>query len=145
VLLWGEVENGAATRWAVTIALFAGALAQAAATTSRRRTEDSGAVRGLYFGAIVAGFGLATMGSIAAWGEIDDDAYYRFLGALAVADLLLVLLQPAVRRIGAPAGRATRVRLVLTLDRAPADEAVAAAVTALERHGLEVENVDRQR
>jgi hypothetical protein len=144
VLLWGELESDAAAKAAVTIALLAGALAQTAATTSRRRSTDTGAVSALYVGAAGSAFGLAAMGAIAAWGEIEDSPYYRFLGALAVADLLLVLLQPAVRRMSSPAERAAPFRLVLTLDRAPSDEEVATAVTALEGHGLKVENVDRR-
>ena len=144
MLLWGEVESDTAANAALTIALLAGALAQTAATTSRRRETDSGTLRALYLGAVVAGVALVAMASIAAWGDVNSTTYYRFLGALAVADLLLVLLQPAVRRLGAPAGRAAPARLVFTLDRAPSEEAVAAAVTALERHGVEVENVERR-
>ena len=106
VLLWGEVESDTAANAALTIALLAGALAQTAATTSRRRETDSGTLRALYLGAVVAGVALVAMASIAAWGDVNSTTYYRFLGALAVADLLLVLLQPAVRRLGAPAGRA---------------------------------------
>ena len=105
---------------------------------------DTGAVNALYVGAAGSAFGLAAMGTIAAWGQIEDSPYYRFLGALAVADLLLVLLQPAVRRMSSPAARAAPFRLVLTLDREPSDEEVATAVTALEGHGLKVENVDRR-
>jgi hypothetical protein len=141
VLIWGEVDDDTATSWAVTIALAAGALAQAAATTSRHRATDSATLRGLYFGAIAAGALLAVMLSWAAWGDVEDGTFYRFVGALAVADLLLVLLQPAVRRMGRAPTR-TASRLVLTLDARPSEEAVAAAVDALERHGLHVENVD---
>jgi hypothetical protein len=84
------------------------------------------------------------MGAIAAWGEIEDSTYYRFLGALAVADLLLVLLQPAVRKMSSSAESVAPFRLLLTLDRAPSDEEVAAAVTALEGHGVKVEHIDRR-
>jgi hypothetical protein len=144
VLLWGEVESDAAAKAAVTIALLAGALAQTAATSSRRRSTDTRAVDALYLGAAGSAFGLAAMGAIAAWGEIEDSPYYRFLGALAVADLLLVLLQPAVRKMSSSAERVAPFRLVLTLDREPSDEEVATAVTALEGHGLKVKNVDRR-
>jgi hypothetical protein len=144
VLIWGDIQSDAAANVAVTLALAAGALAQTSATTWRRREADSGTLRVLYVGAVAAGFGLAAMGSIAAWGDVGSSTYYRFLGALAVADLLLVLLQPAVRRMGAAAGRAEPSRLVLALDRAPSEEAVAAAVSALEQHGVRVENVERR-
>ena len=144
VLLWGEVESDAAGKAAITIALAAGALAQNAATTSRRRATDTGAVNALYLGGVAFAFGFAAMGSIAAWGEIDDSSFYRFLGALAVADLLLVVLQPAVRKMSPSAERAATFRLVFTLERAPSEDEVAAAVTALEGHGLNVQNVDRR-
>ena len=144
VLLWAEVGTDAASKAAVTIALAAGALAQTSGTTSRRRETDPSSVRGLYAGSVVGGFALAAMVSVAAWGDIGSSVYFRFLGALAVADLLVVLLQPAVRRMSAPAGRAAPSRLVLTLDRAPSEEAVRAAVTALEQHGVTVEAVDRR-
>jgi MFS family permease len=143
VLLWGAIESQAATNSAVTMALCSGALAQAAATTSRLRETDSRTVRGLYVGAVTAGLGLAGMGSIAAWEDIGSSTYYRLLGALAVADLLLVLLQPAVRRMAGPGPARAAFRLVLTLDRAPSDEEVSAAVAALEHRGLRVESVER--
>jgi hypothetical protein len=79
--------------------------------------------------ALAAGALLAVMLSWAAWEDVDDDTFYRFVGALAVADLLLVLLQPAVRRMGRASAR-TASRLVLTLDARPSEEAVAAAVGA---------------
>jgi hypothetical protein len=143
VLIWGEVEDDAATKLAVTIALAAGALAQGAATTSRRRETDSPTVRALYLGAICTSAALAAMLSVAAWRDIGDDTFFRFVGALAVADLLLVLLQPAVQRMAVPAPAGKSFRLVLTLDRAPSEEAVSAAVGALEQHGLRVEHTDR--
>lgn len=143
ILLWGDVEDETASKLAVTIALAAGALAQSAATTSRRRETDSPTVRGLYLGAICASAALVVMLSAAVWGDIGDDTFFRFVGALAVADLLLVLLQPAVRRMTPPAAAPKSFRLVLTLDRAPSAEAVTASVRALEEHGLEVENVER--
>jgi hypothetical protein len=73
----------------------------------------------------------------AIWTEPDSDAFARAAGALAVAAVLTSLLQPILQRIERPApGRA---RLVLELDREPSDEAVAAAVEALARHGVRAE------
>ena len=80
VLLWGEVSSEAPGKAALTLGLLAGALAQAAATTSRRRETDSSTMRWLYVGGIVAGGGLAAMGAGAAWGDVDDDPYYRSSG-----------------------------------------------------------------
>ena len=86
----------------------------------------------------------------AIWEEINDQAYYRFLGAVAVGNVLLVLLQPVLRRLrGAPApSRQERplgdtFRLVFTLKGIPARRAVDEAVKALERGGAHVENVER--
>jgi hypothetical protein len=143
VLVWGEIESDTGTKLAVTTGLASGALAQGAATKSRRRETDTPAVRSLYLGAVCASAALAFMLSAAAWLDIGDDTFFRFVGALAVADLLVVLLQPAVRRMALPAPSSKSFRLVLTLDRAPSNVAVSAAVRALEEHGLRVENVDR--
>jgi hypothetical protein len=142
-LLWGDVSSDPPSKAALTIGLLAGALAQASATTSRRRETDSSAVHWLYVGAIVAAAAFAAMGAGAAWGDVDDETYYRFLGALAVADLLLVLLQPVARRIAAAPARAAS-RLVFTLDEEPTEEAVEAAVDALEASGVSVMKVDRR-
>jgi hypothetical protein len=86
----------------------------------------------------------------AIWEEIDDEAYYRFLGAVAVGNVLLVLLQPVLRRLGgAPAPprqerpRGDTFRLVFKLKGIPAQRAVDEAVKALERGGAHVENVER--
>jgi hypothetical protein len=144
VLLWGEIESDSATNVTLTITLIAGALAQISAMTSRRRGSDTAAVRALYWGSVVAAAAIAAMVSIAAWGDIGSSVYYRFLGALGVADLLLVLLQPAVRRMAAPAPARKAVRLLLTLDRAPSEDAIEAAVAALEERGFKVRDVDRR-
>jgi hypothetical protein len=142
-LLWGDVSSDPPSKAALTIGLLAGALAQASATTARRRETDSSAVHWLYVGAIVAAAAFAAMGAGAAWGDVDGETYYRFLGALAVADLLLVLLQPVARRIAAAPARAAS-RLVFTLDEEPTEEAVEAAVDALEASGVSVMKVDRR-
>jgi hypothetical protein len=65
------------------------------------------------------------------------------MAATAIAALLATLLQPIVRRLQRPARRA--VELVLRLDKAPPDAAVAAAVEALERHGVKADVVSRPR
>ena len=57
--------------------------------------------------------------------------------------MLASLLQPLLRRAARPAK--DRVRLVLELDREPSQEAVAAVVEALERHGVGADVVGRPR
>jgi hypothetical protein len=65
------------------------------------------------------------------------------MGAVAIAAVLTSLLQPILRRIERPAPGLAR--LVLALDRSPSDEAVAAAVEALARHGVKADVVSRPR
>jgi hypothetical protein len=43
---------------------------------------------------------LALLIVTAIWEGIEDEAFYRFLGTVAVANLLLVLLQQVARRVG---------------------------------------------
>ena len=45
--------------------------------------------------------GLATLVAVAALAEIDSGGHYRRLGAIAVANVLLVALQPVLRRMAA--------------------------------------------
>jgi hypothetical protein len=123
-----------------TLGLAAGAGAQASATTSRVREGDNLRVRALYWIGIGLSAVFAALTVIAGWAELEDAAgYYRVVGATAVAAVLATLLQPILRRMEAPAD--ARFELRITLDSAPSEEAVAAAVEALERHGPRVEKV----
>jgi hypothetical protein len=96
VLLWSESGNG----WKLLVVVIAacGAAAQASGTTARRRADDPPWVGYLYVAGIVGAVTLAALVSIAAWQEIEDETFYRIVGALAVAELLMVLLQPILRR-----------------------------------------------
>jgi hypothetical protein len=124
---------------AFTLGLAAGTGAQAAATTSRARVGDRRPLRVLYWFGIVLSGAVAVLGAIAGWAELQDAAgYYRVLGALAVGAVLASLLQPILRRMEAPA---ERHQLVLTLDSPASEEAVAAAVEALAKHGARVTKV----
>jgi hypothetical protein len=93
---------------------------------------------------------LALLIVTAIWEGIEDEGFYRFLGAVAVANLLLVLLQPVGRRMGgAPTAAASERahaathRLAFTLRGTPSEAAVEEARQALERGGAKVEKVDR--
>ena len=77
---------------------------------------------------------LAALIAVGIWTEPDSDAFARAMGALAIAAVLTSLLQPILQRIERPAPAACQ--LVLELDREPSEEAVAAAVEALARHGV---------
>jgi hypothetical protein len=149
-LVWGDVDSETTWRLAGSVTAFTGACSQTATATSRRRDTDSPGVRLLYALSNGVVFLLAAMIVAAIWEEIDDEAYYRFLGAVAVGNVLLVLLQPVLRRLGGrPApprkerARGDTFRLVFKLKGIPAQRAVDEAVKALERGGAHVENVER--
>jgi hypothetical protein len=145
-LVWGDVDDDKGWKTALTLGLFTGAFSQTAATTSRRRETDTTGVDLLYLASIVGAFLVAGLSTLAAWKEIDDSGYYRGLGALVVANLLTVLLQPAARRMSGrpepPSER--RWTVVFTVDRMPSEAAADEAKRTLERHGLRVERVERR-
>jgi hypothetical protein len=145
-LVWGDSNGESGWKAAGTLALFTGACSQTAATTSRRRETDTSGVRLLYRGSVVGAFLAATISMIAIWQEIEGDGYYRGLGAVVVADLLTVLLQPAVRRMAGrsspPSDRRASVRFVA--NRMPSDEAIEEAKRSFERHGVRIESVERR-
>jgi membrane protein implicated in regulation of membrane protease activity len=87
--------------------------------------------------AIVLVVALATLIAVLIWVELDSVTYGRVLGATAVAAVLATLLQPILRRMEAPPP--SGVQLVLRLDREAPEEAVAAAIEALARHGVRAE------
>ena len=139
VLVWRDWENqGGEPLWkALAVwATFAGAASQASATTSRRRDGDPAAARTLYLVAIGISLAVALMVTSAVVQEIDDETFYRALGALVVADLLFVILQSVARRyasVPAAAGDVETIRVS-----GPA-VAIDDAVRELERRGLRVE------
>lgn len=140
VAVWADPREDWVWKLALTFGLAALAGAQAAASTSRRRPGEGRRLVWLYGIAIVLSVLVATLIAIAAWKEIEDSAaYYRVLGATAIAAVLATLLQPILRRLERPAERGHE--LVLRVDKVPSQEAVAAAIEALERHGLRAERV----
>jgi uncharacterized membrane protein YeiB len=156
VLLWAEADSG----WKPLVALvaFTGAAAQASGTTARRRTDDPRSVTLLFLAGLAGGAILALLISNAAWQEIEDSGYYRLVGALAVAEVLVVLLQPILRRTAAgrapaPAATTGRFTFTVTLDdgrEVPYRDnsqdfanAVALAISELERSGASVVKVER--
>lgn len=141
--VWSDADPEWVWKLPVTLGALAGAGAQAAVSTSRLGPDDERRLRVLYWVAIALSAALAALIAVAAWKEIESEDYYRFLGATAVAAVLASLLQPLLRRAARPAK--DRVRLVLELDREPSQEAVAAVVEALERHGVGADVVGRPR
>ena len=145
---WDEGPSDAVWKSLVTLVVFAAALSQTAAMSSRRRAEDPGSVDILYLVSIALAFVVAGLASLAAWSEIEESGFYRVLGALVVANVLAVVVQPVLRRMAAvpppPAARADRgFRVAFELDRKPPDDAVDEAKKALERTGAHVRSVDR--
>jgi hypothetical protein len=153
VLVWTEEESG----WKLLVAAvaFAAACSQASATTSRRRDDDPQSVRVLHALGVAGGFLTAALVTLAAWQEIEDEGFYRLLGALAVAVLLVTVLQPILRRTGRGGGAARRaVSMTLTTDdggelrrevEAPDFAgAAAAAIREAERGGPRVVRVERR-
>lgn len=143
VTIWSEPADEWVSKLTWTVWIAAGAGAQACAVTAWARGEDSRRLRALLVLSLVLTAALAALVAVAIWDEPDSDAYFRALGAIAVAAVLTTLLQPILRRVERPAGR--RHELVLELDREPPEEAVAAAIEALERHGVHAGVVARPR
>jgi hypothetical protein len=148
-LTWGDIGEDTMWKLAGSATAFTGACSQTATATSRRRETDTTGVRVLYLLSIWAVFLLAVLIVAAIWESIEDEGYYRFLGAVAVGNLLLVLLQPVSRRLsGVPKqrlepAREGTYRLTFTLEGIPAHGAVEEARSALERGGAKVEKVER--
>jgi hypothetical protein len=138
VAVWADRDEEWVWKLALTFGLIAVAGAQAAASTSRRSPADDRRLAWLYALGIILTVALAALIAVAVWWELEDSAgYFRLLGATAVAAVLATLLQPILRRLGRPVER--EHELVLGLDKAPSEEAVAAAIEALERHGVHAE------
>jgi FtsH-binding integral membrane protein len=152
-LVWADWRDTSETSWklvAITT-VVAGAFAQASATTWRRRRDDSATLVRLYGISLVTGFGLALMIINALLNEVEGGTYYRFLGALAVANLLAALLQPVIRRMAPAAPEHSSEpepdghRVVFRLDQEPSPEAVQAATKAFISAGILVEGVEQDR
>jgi hypothetical protein len=100
--LWLATDNDVSWRSFVVVVAFTVALAQIANSLARRRPSDPEAVRLLALGAGVCAIVLAGLIALAAIAKQHDSGYYRFLGVVAVLDVLLAFLQPVVRRFGTP-------------------------------------------
>jgi peptidoglycan/LPS O-acetylase OafA/YrhL len=159
VLMWGESDSEGAWKTLLVIVAFAGAAAQASGTTARLRPDDPSPVTALYLAGLGGAFLLALLVVIAVWQEVEDEGYYRFVGALAVADVLVVILQPILRRTaGRPrpapvADTGNTFSFTCTLDdgrevrreqeAADFGAAVATAIGELERSGGRVMKIER--
>jgi hypothetical protein len=145
VLIWSDWSNDLGKAWGVLLTLAAAA-AQAAAVESRRRDTDSPTIRHLVAGSMLTGTALAALGVLAILTEIDDGAYYRALGAIAIVDVLLIIVAAVLRRGSGPIAQTHRVRIDGRLIEAPGRDwaaAVASAIREAERDGSTVRRVER--
>ena len=152
-LVWGDWRDTSETSWKLVgiATVVAGAFAQASATTWRRRPDDSATLSWLYGISLVTGFALALMIINALLNEVEDGTYYRFLGALAVANLLVAVVQPIIRRM-APAAferahepEADGYRVTFRFGSEPSPEVVRAATKAFQEAGIPVESIQHDR
>jgi hypothetical protein len=111
VVIWAADDSSTAWKLAGTTTAIAGALTQVSAMTTRRRDDDSPLVRGIFLAAIGVAALLCVLTVVAIWNEIDSEGFYRALGAVAVLDVFLILLQPLLRRLRG--GAATTGRVIL--------------------------------
>jgi hypothetical protein len=153
--LWTRFDEGpgpATWKTLLVLSLLAVATAQTAAVEVRRRPDDPRIIRTLALVAAVAAYADAVLGSIAGVIEISSGAFYRFLGAVAVVDGLMLVLVPLVRR-AARAAVAT-FRVAVRTEGGPERErdirardfasAAAIAIRAAEAEGHRVTAVTRR-
>ncbi len=142
--VWGAALDATGGKLLATVTSFAVAAIQSAIVVGRARAADATTVRRL--GRLSHGLGwtVATATSVSAWAAIQSSGWLRALGALLVADVLSVGLQPLLARRAVPAAsRRFRVSLVgpegeRTLEVAAPDpvEAVTRATTGADRTAL---------
>ena len=150
VSTWSGGSSPAFGKTVLTVTVFSVAASQAAALDARRRETDPASIAALFAASCVLALTLAAMAAVAAWAEIGSPVYFRVLGALAVLDVLLVLLQPIIA-LARPRGDVYHLRLAvdrgdeLERDVEAADFAAAAsrAIRELEREGCRVRRVAR--
>jgi hypothetical protein len=153
-IVWIDEDAEAGWKSYVCAIVLAVALGQIAGMIARQRHTDPPAVRVIAWAAGVCAVVLATMGCYAALAEVDSAGYYQAFGVVAVLDILGIVLQPVVRRLGTPqtiaeAGAGGAFTLVLADGRRSAHEArvdlpdeVAAALREARGRGERVTRVE---
>lgn len=150
VAIWNE-DSERAWKLVGTLAVAAAASAQISGLTIRLRGGDRNAGRLLYGGAVALALLIAALAIGAIWKEVESEAYYRGLAALAVLNVFLVVVQPLVRRLGAERGEEYRVRITgepggseeLALSGRDFADALARAVRKAERDGRRITRIER--
>jgi hypothetical protein len=140
-------DPGSATwkAWGV-VTTLALAAAQACAVETRRRDTDSVSIRRLVGASDVTAALLAGLGVIGILGEVSSGGYFRALGALAILDVLLVVVVAVLRRSDGPVDQTHRMRVDGQFVEMPGRDfaaAVASAIRAAEREGRTVRRIER--
>jgi hypothetical protein len=151
VMLWQNEDGKPGWKFVGALAAMTVASTQISALTTRLRTGDRPSVRTVYASAVALVVLIAVLVVAAIWEEIEDGTYYRILAALTVLDVLLVVVQPFLRRLGPAAGGAFRVRLatepggVQEVELAGRDfaDAVARSIREHEGEGRRVTSLER--
>lgn len=106
-VVWFDDDSEAGWKSYVCIIVLAVALGQLAGMIARRRDTDPPAVAVIAWAAGACAILLAGLGCIAALAEIDSAGYYQAFGVVAVLDILGIVLQPVIRRLGTPSANVT--------------------------------------
>jgi hypothetical protein len=144
--IWAPWQGATMAKvWGI-IATLTLAAAQGAGVEVRRRESDTPGTRALVRGSAVTGALLAALGVYAILAEVTNGTFYRWLAALAVLDLLLVVIPGVLRRGSAPRRTRYRVRVdgtVLDTEGRDFAAAVANAIRRAERTGGPVQRIER--
>lgn len=149
--VWTNEPSDELGKSLMTVTVFAVAATQTAALAARRRASDPTSVRVLFAASCVLALVLAALATVAAWAEIEDSLlYFRILAAVAVLDVLLVVLQPVVA-LARPRGDVHRLRLTVdpggeletTIEATDFAAAAARAIRTAERDGRRVVRLER--
>lgn len=153
--LWPEDVGEETWKAFGTVFVFAVATTQIAALTSRMGPRDPASVSRAYEVSVGLVLLLALLATFAIWQEVDDETFYRALAALAVLNVLLVVVQPLLRRLAGPVASAATYGLRIAFEPDGVEEvetsgsdfadAVARSVRRLERGGRRVVRIERVR
>jgi Na+-transporting NADH:ubiquinone oxidoreductase subunit NqrB len=153
-VIWIDTDSEAAWKSFVCAIAAAGATGQIAGTIARRRPTDPPSLTPLIWAAGACAVILAFMACFAALAEVDEAGYYQLFGAIAVLNILGVLLQPVIRRLGRPAPvdrgapdmRPGRFIVVLAdgrrVEHEPGSDLPNAIASALRTHGERVSRIE---
>jgi hypothetical protein len=147
-ILWLDTDSEAAWKSYVCAIAVAGALGQIAGMIARQRATDPPSIGFLVTGAGTCAVVLALMACYAALAEVEDAGYYQLFGAVAVLNVLALVLQPVVRRLGQPAPAAHEGHFVLLLadgrriEYEAGTDLPAAVANSLREHGGRVRRIE---